>query len=132
LQTTSNLSAIQRATGLHWRTIRRYQQWAVSHGVLDKPLPPVEELHALMATTLEVPPPPQTVSSVEPYREVVTQLHAQGKEGVVCCEYMRPVCISRRSHFSGTPYTSMAVGKALPADRQAAICRMKERRRNSN
>ena len=31
-----------------------------------------------MATTLELPPPPQTVSSVEPSREVVSALHAQG------------------------------------------------------
>jgi hypothetical protein len=45
LQTTSNLSAIQWATGRHRRTIRRYQQWAVTQGLLDQPLPPVEVLH---------------------------------------------------------------------------------------
>lgn len=43
LQSTSNLSAIQRATGLPRRTIRRYQQWAATQGVLDKPLPPMCE-----------------------------------------------------------------------------------------
>jgi hypothetical protein len=89
LQTTSNLRAIQRATGLHRRTIRRYQQWAATHGVLDQPLPPVEELHALMATTLELPSPPQTVSSVEPYREVVAQLHIQGVEGTAILQWLR-------------------------------------------
>ena len=78
LQTTSNVSAIQRATGLHWRTIRRYRGWAATQGLLDQTLPPVEVLHQLMATRLELPPPPQTVSSVEPYRELVTALHAQG------------------------------------------------------
>jgi hypothetical protein len=50
----------------------------------------------------------------------------------MCCAGKRPVCISWRTHFSGTPYTSIAVGKALPADRQAAICRMKAWRRNAN
>ena len=57
VQTTSNLSAIQLATSIHRRTIRRYQQWAATHGVLDKSLPRVEELHALMATTWELPHP---------------------------------------------------------------------------
>ena len=89
LQTTSNVSAIQRATGLHWRTIRRYQQWAVTQGLLDQPLPPVEVLHQLMATTLELPPPPQTVSSVEPYREVVTALHAQGVASTAIWQRLR-------------------------------------------
>jgi transposase len=74
---------------LHRRTIRRYQQWAATHGVLAKPLPPVEELPAWMATTLAGPPPPQTVSSVEPYREVVTQLHAQGVEGTASWQRLR-------------------------------------------
>ena len=57
VQTTSNLSAIQLATSIHRRPIRRYQQWAATHGMLDKSLPRVEELHALMATTWELPHP---------------------------------------------------------------------------
>jgi transposase len=89
LQTTSNVSAIQRATGLHWRTIRRYRDWAATQGLLDRPLPPVEVLHQLMATTLELPPPPQTVSSVEPYRELVTTLHAQGVASTAIWQRLR-------------------------------------------
>jgi hypothetical protein len=42
LQTTANMSAIQRATGLHWRTIRRYRDGAATQGLLDQPLPPIE------------------------------------------------------------------------------------------
>ena len=80
---------MQRATGLHWRTIRRYQQWAVTQGLLDQPLPPVEVLHQLMATTLALPPPPQTVSSVEPDREVVTALHAQGVASTAIWQRLR-------------------------------------------
>lgn len=37
LHTTSNLRAIQRATGLHRRTSRRYRQWAATQGLLDQP-----------------------------------------------------------------------------------------------
>ena len=33
LQTTSNLSAIQRATGLNRLTIRRYRRWAATQGL---------------------------------------------------------------------------------------------------
>jgi hypothetical protein len=58
--------------------MRRYRDWAATQGLLDQPLPPVAVLHQLMATTLELPPPPPTVSAGEPYREVVTALHAQG------------------------------------------------------
>jgi len=81
LQVTSNISAIQRATGLNRRTIQRYQTWAATHGLLEGPLPPLEELHALVTTTLTPPSPPQTVSSVEPYHELVVQLAAAGVEG---------------------------------------------------
>lgn len=56
LQTTSNLSAMQRATGLHRRTMRRYRPWAATQGLLDTPLPSVEVLHQLVSTTLELPP----------------------------------------------------------------------------
>jgi transposase len=81
LQATSNISAIQRATGLNRRTIQRYRTWAVEQGLLDRPLPPLDELQHLLATTLAPPLPPQTVSSVEPYRDLVVQLYAEGVEG---------------------------------------------------
>jgi transposase len=42
-----------------------------------------------MATTLERPPPPQTVSSVEPYGEVVTALHAQGVASTAIWQRLR-------------------------------------------
>jgi ActR/RegA family two-component response regulator len=37
LQATSNISAIQRATGLNRRTIQRYRAWATDHGLLERP-----------------------------------------------------------------------------------------------
>jgi transposase len=82
LQTTANDSAVQRATGLNRRTIARYRAWAIQHALLDptKALPPLEELQPLVAT-FSLRPPPQTVSSLEPHRELVLQLHTQGVEG---------------------------------------------------
>jgi hypothetical protein len=61
--------------------MRRYRPWAATQGLLDTPLPPVEVLHQLVSTTLELPPPPQTVSSVEPYHELVVQLHRDSMAG---------------------------------------------------
>ena len=81
LQTTTNLSAIQRATGLNRRTLMRYRAWAAEQGLLVGPLPPPEELQQLVARTLAPPAPPQTVSSVAPYRDLVLDLHARGVEG---------------------------------------------------
>ena len=51
LQATSNVSDIERATGLNHRTIQRYLAWAASQGFLTGPLPPLEELHHLLTTT---------------------------------------------------------------------------------
>ncbi len=81
LQATSNISAIQRDTGLNRRTILRYQAWALTHGLLEQPLPPLEDLQALIAATMTPPAPPQVVSSVEPYRDVVVELATAGVEG---------------------------------------------------
>src|SRR5919202_3497337 len=57
--------AVQRDTGVDRRTVQRYRRWATHHGLLTDPLPPLADLHALLATTLDLPPPPQNVSSVE-------------------------------------------------------------------
>jgi transposase len=81
LQATANLSEVQRRTGLNWRTLQRYRAWAEQHGLLDQPLPALEDLQHLVATTFSVPPPPQTISSLESYRAVVLHLHADGVEG---------------------------------------------------
>lgn len=83
LQHTTNDSAVQRATGLNRRTIARYRAWAEQQGLLDhtQPLPALAALQHLVATTLTIPPPPQTVSSLAPYRDLVLHLHAQGVEG---------------------------------------------------
>lgn len=86
LRDTTNDSAVQRATGLNRRTIMRYRHWAEEQGVLSGPLLPIEQFQALVATTLTLPPPPQTTSSVEPYRDLVLQLHRDGVDGTAIRE----------------------------------------------
>jgi transposase len=72
--------AVKRATGMHRETVRRYRAWAREHGLLDGPLPRLEELQVLAKETLNGPPPPQNLSTVEAYREVVKQWRAEGVE----------------------------------------------------
>jgi len=89
LQATSNISAIQRDTGLNRRTILRYRTWAATHGLLEGSLPSLEELQALLTVTLPTPAPPQTISSVEPYRELVIHLVDAGVEGSAIWQRLR-------------------------------------------
>ena len=72
--------AVQRDTGIDRRTVQRYRVWAAAQGLLDGPLPPLEDLLRLVEQTLTAPPPPQMVSSVEPFRAMVVELRAQGAE----------------------------------------------------
>ena len=76
-------------TGVDRRTVKRYRQWAQDQGLLGGPLPPLEELHPLITQTLEDPPPPQNISSVEPYRDLVIQLHRDGTEVAALCERLK-------------------------------------------
>jgi transposase len=76
-------------TGVDRRTVKRYRQWAQAQGLLGGPLPPLEELHPLITQTLEDPPPPQNISSVEPYRELVLQLHREGTETAALWERLK-------------------------------------------
>src|SRR5262245_30188349 len=92
LQASTSVSATRRATGLNRRTIMRYRTWAQQQGLLDphRPLLSLEEMQELLARTLPPPaPPPQTVSSVEPYREVVTALHGHGVASTAIWQRLR-------------------------------------------
>ena len=89
LRASSNDSAIQRTSGLNRRTIRRYRVWATEHSLVVGPLPPIEQLAALAQETLQAAPPPQTVSTVEPFRALVLELHAAGVEGAAIRERLR-------------------------------------------
>jgi transposase len=66
--------------GLDRRTVGRYRQWATEQQLLTDPLPALEDLQQHQADTLPDPRPPQTVSAVEPYRDLVVQWRQQGVE----------------------------------------------------
>lgn len=89
LQVESNISAIERATGLNRRTILRYRDWATTHDLLSGPLPSFEALQQLLADTLPSPVAPQTISSVEPYRALVEQLSADRVEGTAIFQRLK-------------------------------------------
>src|SRR6266508_1842542 len=97
LRATPNDSHIQRDTGLNRRTIRRYRAWARQQGLLAGPLPSVEDLAQLVQTTLAPPPPPQTISSLEPYHTIILDLHARGVEGAAIWQRLQ-----EDHHFAGS------------------------------
>lgn len=71
---------ISRDLGIHRTTVKRYRQWAEAQGLLTEELPAMEDLQALAAETLTSQPPPQSLSSVEPYREIVVKLRRENVE----------------------------------------------------
>lgn len=80
MRSMSSDRAVQRATGMHRSTVRRYRAWAATRGLLAGPLPAQGELEKLVQQTLPETPPPQNTSSVEPYRAWVGQLRKEGVE----------------------------------------------------
>jgi len=56
------------------RTAQRYREWADEQGLLMGELPALERLQEMAARTLPDKAPPQNISTVEPYREVVEKL----------------------------------------------------------
>ena len=65
---------ISRDMQIDRRTVKRYREWAQEQGLLKGDLPALETIQELAAKTLKIPAPPQIVSSVEPYREIVEKL----------------------------------------------------------
>lgn len=80
LQSGESDRAIAVAMTIDRKTIARYRNWAKEQRLLDKPLPSLGELNRLLAETLPTAGPPQNVSSVEPYRELVIKLRREGVE----------------------------------------------------
>lgn len=80
LQEVPSDRAVARALKVDRKTVKRYRSWAMERGLLEGPLPGLGELHALVEATMGNAAPPQNVSSVEPYREMVVKLRKQGVE----------------------------------------------------
>ena len=72
--------AIAKAMKVNRKTVSRYRIWATEQGLVEGPLPSLSDLQRLLDDTMAGSPPPQNVSSVEPYRELVVKLREQKVE----------------------------------------------------
>ena len=82
-------SRIQRELAVDRRTVKKYRVWAVAQGLLEGPLPEFGELQRLVNATLNASLPPQNVSSVAAYGEVVRQLRQEGVEVAALWERLK-------------------------------------------
>lgn len=71
---------IRRDLGIDRRTVQKYREWAEEYGLLGGTLPPIEELYQLLEETMPSKQPPQSQSTVEPYRKLVVKLREQDVE----------------------------------------------------
>jgi len=80
LRAGASNSQIKRELKVSRHTARAYRQWAVEQGLLEGPLPPIEELERLREETFGRILPPQNISSVAAYGDLVLKLLDQGVE----------------------------------------------------
>jgi transposase len=80
LQKGQSARAIAEALDVNRKTVARYRVWAERQGLLESPLPSLNDLQHLLDETLGTPRPPQNISTVEPYRQKVVQLREDGVE----------------------------------------------------
>jgi transposase len=81
--------AIAQALGINRKTIRRYREWAAGQGLLEGELPGLGELQATLQATLPGALPPQNVSTVEPYRDLVVRLRVAEVEVAAIYERLK-------------------------------------------
>lgn len=81
LQLQKSDRAIAAALAINRKTVGKYRAWAVSQGLLARrELPSREELHRRLTETWPEALPPQNISSVAPFRDVICELREQGVE----------------------------------------------------
>jgi transposase len=71
---------IRDELGVDRRTAQKYREWAERQGLLSGDLPDVGQLQKLQTETFGQPRPPQNVSTVEPYRDLVVKLRQENVE----------------------------------------------------
>jgi len=81
--------AVAEALDIDRKTVARYYQWAAEQHLLEGPLPPPDDLHRLVEETLSSSPPPQNISSVEPYRATVEKLRQSDVEVAAIYERLK-------------------------------------------
>ncbi|MGH2411498.1 MAG: IS21 family transposase [Chloroflexota bacterium] len=112
IQSTTSDREVARMTGAHRRTVRRYRRWAETQGLLGGSLPELGRLRALVEQTFTAAAPPQTVSSVEPYRALVVRLYQEGVEGTAIWQRVREQGFT--GHLSAVYRFLATLGKAHP------------------
>ena len=80
IQAGSSNRQIERDLNVDRRTVKRYRDWAEEQDILAGDLPEIEYLQELLEKTMADRQPPQNVSTVEPYREIVEKLVKQKVE----------------------------------------------------
>ena len=118
LQTEPSNRQVAAMLGLDRRTVGRYREWATTQQLLDGALPSLEELQALVETTLREPLPPQNVSTVVGYRETVTRLRAAGVEIAAIRERLK------EQGFAGSYQAVYRFVKALEAPTPEVVVRV--------
>jgi len=111
------------------RTVQQYRKWATEQGLLTGPLPPPEELQALLNQTLAEKLAPQNQSTVAKYTEQITKMHKEGVETAAICARLQTRGIpwlQIRGAVRGSPQLLM-IDKASTCGRQkrpfaASIC----------
>jgi transposase len=102
LQLQKSDRAIAAALAINRKTVGKYRVWAADQGWLAQcALPSRAELHRRLAETWPGALPPQNVSSVAPFRDVITELREQGVE--VAAIFQR---LQDEHHFVGS-YSSV-------------------------
>jgi len=102
LQMQKSNRAIACALGIDRKTVGKYRAWAARQGWLTRcELPSREELHRRLAETWPGTLPPQNISSVTPFRDVICELREQGVE--VAAIFQR---LQDEHHYSGS-YSSV-------------------------
>ena len=71
---------IKKDLGIDRRTAQKYREWAEAQELLTGEMPSIEELQQLLVETFDKPLPPQNVSTVEPYRQMVVKLRRENVE----------------------------------------------------
>jgi len=89
LRAGASNSRVQRELAVDRRTVKKYRAWARGQGLLEGSLPEFGELQNLIRETLATALPPQNVSSVAAYGEVVRQLRKEGVEVAALWERLK-------------------------------------------
>ncbi len=120
LQMHKSDRAIAGALGIDRKTVGKYHVWAESQRLLGYgPLPSREELHRRLAETWPGALPPQNISSVAPFREVITELREQGVE--VAAIFQR---LQDEHHYVGSYSSVWRFVSALEPQRPDVVVRI--------